>query len=192
MLVGLVVGSVWLGRRERRLNLWPRIFVSATSVTLVLFGLVAAATTTSGVRSAAILPDRLPGPYVNIQDVYVYDSQGRLVEGARIFDQNGQPIRLAARTTAIRTRTSRSRCGTSTRSAPTSPRSASHPGAPAEAEPTAEPTAHRARLSPRRRPRAQPRPDRDAHTRRLPELTRRLARANNCLHLLGGAWRHRA
>jgi hypothetical protein len=33
-------------------------------------------------------------PYEEVQDVYVYDSEGRLVENARLFDQNGTPIRL--------------------------------------------------------------------------------------------------
>ena len=35
-----------------------------------------------------------PDPYSNVRDVYVYDQQGRLVEGARLFDQDGTPIRL--------------------------------------------------------------------------------------------------
>ena len=33
-------------------------------------------------------------PYDRIRDVFVYDSEGRLVENARLFDQNGNPIRL--------------------------------------------------------------------------------------------------
>ena len=97
MLIALVVGSVWLGRRERRLNVWPRIFVSALSVTLVLFGLVAAAD--NGFRGQGggdYYQTDYQDPYVDIADVYVYDSQGRLVEGARIFDQNGQPIRIGS------------------------------------------------------------------------------------------------
>ena len=35
-------------------------------------------------------------PYGHVQDVFVYDEQGRLVEGARLFDQDGQPIRLGS------------------------------------------------------------------------------------------------
>jgi uncharacterized membrane protein len=97
MLAGLVVGSVWLGRRERRLGLWPRIFVAATSVTLVLFGLVAVADNNfRGQGFDGYYQSDYQDPYVNVQDVYVYDAQGRLVEGARIFDQNGQPIRLGS------------------------------------------------------------------------------------------------
>jgi hypothetical protein len=33
-------------------------------------------------------------PYSNVQDVFVYDDQGHLVTGARLFDQDGQPIHL--------------------------------------------------------------------------------------------------
>lgn len=97
MLVALLVGSVWLGRRERRLNMWPRIFVGALGVTLVLFGLVAAADNDfRGQGGGDYYPTDYQDPYVDIADVYVYDSQGRLVEGARIFDQNGQPIRIGS------------------------------------------------------------------------------------------------
>jgi uncharacterized membrane protein len=95
LLLALLVGSVWLGRRERRFAMWPRIFVGAAGVTLVLF---AVAAVLGGVRWSSV-PEyyqstQYEDPYVNVQDVYVYDAQGRLVEGARLFDQNGEPIRL--------------------------------------------------------------------------------------------------
>jgi hypothetical protein len=33
-------------------------------------------------------------PYSGVQDVFVYDQGGKLVTGARMFDQDGQPIEL--------------------------------------------------------------------------------------------------
>jgi hypothetical protein len=33
-------------------------------------------------------------PYSNVSDVFVYDNQGRLVVGARLYDQEGNPIQL--------------------------------------------------------------------------------------------------
>jgi hypothetical protein len=36
-------------------------------------------------------------PYGSVQDVFVYDQQGRLLNGVRLFDQNGQSIRLGWR-----------------------------------------------------------------------------------------------
>jgi hypothetical protein len=33
-------------------------------------------------------------PYGGVQDVFVYDQGGELVNGARLFDQDGQPIQL--------------------------------------------------------------------------------------------------
>ena len=35
-------------------------------------------------------------PYGHVRDVFVYDEQGRLIQGARLFDQDGQPIRLGS------------------------------------------------------------------------------------------------
>lgn len=41
-----------------------------------------------------LLKRQLRQPYGNVRDVFVYDVQGRLVTGARLFDQDGLPIRL--------------------------------------------------------------------------------------------------
>lgn len=95
LTAALTIGSVWLGRRERGFPLWPRIFVGAAGVTLVLYGLFAM----SAVRSDNPIyytSDPPPNPVENVQDVYVYDGTGRLVPGARLFDQNGEPIRLGS------------------------------------------------------------------------------------------------
>ncbi|WFE21032.1 hypothetical protein O7621_24745 [Solwaraspora sp. WMMD937] len=103
LLTVAVTGSVWLGRRGLRPTRRPRLVVTvATALALggfasyFLFGL--------GSRSegplvvlesnggAAYLAPPLPAPL----DVYVYDSQGQLVEGARLFDENGEPIVLGS------------------------------------------------------------------------------------------------
>ncbi|WJK36800.1 hypothetical protein [Solwaraspora sp. WMMA2065] len=101
LLTVAVTGSVWLGRRGLRLTRRPRLVVTgATALALVgfasyfLFGL---GSTSEGPLvvmesngGAAYLAPPLPAPL----DVYVYDSQGQLVEGARLFDENGEPIVL--------------------------------------------------------------------------------------------------
>ena len=95
MLVGLVLASVWLGRRSDGLRGWPRQALQIGNVVLVVFALA----------GLANLEDRagydygyeqisIDGRYEHVRDVYVYDSEGRLVENARLFDQNGDPIRL--------------------------------------------------------------------------------------------------
>ncbi|MEV1145007.1 hypothetical protein [Micromonospora sp. NPDC049799] len=95
MLAGLVLVSVWLGRRSGGLRGWPRQALQIGNAALVVFALV----------GLADLEDRagydfgyeqisVDGRYEHVRDVYVYDSEGRLVENARLFDQNGDPIRL--------------------------------------------------------------------------------------------------
>ncbi|MEU8296720.1 hypothetical protein AB0C04_05465 [Micromonospora sp. NPDC048909] len=94
MLVGLVLGSLWLGRRSERLRGWPRWALHASSLVLAVFALSALA---SAEDRAGYYPyDQIAvnNPYDRVRDVFVYDSEGRLVENARLFDQNGDPIRL--------------------------------------------------------------------------------------------------
>ncbi|GLY01085.1 hypothetical protein [Actinoplanes sp. NBRC 101535] len=98
LLLGvMVVGSVWLGRRGRPEGLWSRRLMTGGTAFLVLFGLVG---------FTEVDGDRQDGPayyetgysgggqYADVQDVFVYDRFDRLVEGAQLFDQNGQPIRM--------------------------------------------------------------------------------------------------
>jgi hypothetical protein len=94
-LVGFVIGSVWLGSRRPQLTRWPRrILIGATALALV-FGMVAVLGIDARSRHSAPGPVYYQSdPFAEVQDVYVYDSQGRLVEGARLFDENGQPILL--------------------------------------------------------------------------------------------------
>ncbi|MDG4771940.1 hypothetical protein [Solwaraspora sp. WMMD792] len=94
-LGGFVAGSIWLGRRRPRLTSWPRWTLTVTTAIAVLFGMVAVVDIDRRSRSSTPGPVYYQNdPYLQVQDVYIYDGQGRLVEGARLFDENGQPISL--------------------------------------------------------------------------------------------------
>lgn len=96
MLVGFVLASIWLGRRSAQLTRWPRSAVQVGSAVLVVFALSALMQAEDRMRYGdyGIDPTSINGPYDQVRDVFVYDSEGRLVENARLFDQNGNPIRL--------------------------------------------------------------------------------------------------
>ncbi|MFJ6195225.1 HAAS signaling domain-containing protein [Micromonospora sp. NPDC092111] len=97
LLAGLVFVSVWLGRRAAELRTWRRWALHASSVGLALFAIGAVANVDGHARSGSgygYESISVQNPYDQVQDVYVYDSEGRLVENARLFDQNGTPIRL--------------------------------------------------------------------------------------------------
>jgi hypothetical protein len=96
LLAGSVIVSILLGRRTPGLSAWPRYALWSGTAVLVLFALAGfvsadSETRTSGYSDAGSYNSN---PYGNVQDVYVYDSQGRLVQGARLFDQDGTPIQL--------------------------------------------------------------------------------------------------
>ncbi|MEU7929053.1 hypothetical protein [Micromonospora sp. NPDC049107] len=96
MLVGFVLASIWLGRRSAQLTRWPRSAVQVGSAVLVVFALSALMQAEDRMRYGdyGIDPTSINDPYSQVRDVFVYDSEGRLVENARLFDQNGNPIRL--------------------------------------------------------------------------------------------------
>jgi hypothetical protein len=102
LLGGGVVGSIWLGRRSvrRPLTFWPRYALYAGSALLALVAIVGFVAADSNFRGSGYTTVDYGGgggnPYENIQDVFVYDQQGRLVNGARLFDQDGQPIQLGS------------------------------------------------------------------------------------------------
>ncbi|MFF5177496.1 hypothetical protein ACFY2Q_05655 [Micromonospora sp. NPDC000316] len=96
MLVGLVLASIWLGRRAGQLSRWPRSALQVGSAVLVFFALSALIQTEDRMRYGdyGYDPTSVDSQYSQIRDVFVYDSEGRLVQNARLFDQNGNPIRL--------------------------------------------------------------------------------------------------
>jgi len=97
LIAGAVLGSIWLGRRSFTFTeRWPRWALYAGSTVLVLVAIGGFASADSSSRDANysdVNYDSGPG-YGGVQDVFVYDEQGRLVTGARIFDQDGTPIQL--------------------------------------------------------------------------------------------------
>ncbi|CCH16078.1 HAAS signaling domain-containing protein [Micromonospora lupini] len=96
MLVGFVLASIWLGRRSGQLSRWPRSAMQVGSAVLVVFALSALMQAEDRMRYGdyGYDPTSVDNPYDRIRDVFVYDSEGRLVENARLFDENGNPIRL--------------------------------------------------------------------------------------------------
>ncbi|MET7945736.1 hypothetical protein [Micromonospora sp. NPDC005324] len=95
MLVGFVLASIWIGHRSGRLTRWPRSAVQVGSTVLVVFALAALVNAEDG-RNNDYYYDQtsVDSQYSQVRDVFVYDGEGRLVENARLFDQNGNPIRL--------------------------------------------------------------------------------------------------
>ncbi|NYH45011.1 hypothetical protein HNR22_004738 [Micromonospora jinlongensis] len=95
MLVGFVLASIWIGRQSARLTRWPRSAVQVSGAVLVVFALAGLVDAESW-RDNDYYYDQtsVDSQYGQIRDVFVYDSEGRLVENARLFDQNGNPIRL--------------------------------------------------------------------------------------------------
>jgi HAAS len=95
LLAGAVLTSIWLGRRTARgLAPWPRFALYAGTVFLVLAAFGGFVSADSDARGSGYADTNYSDPYGSVRDVFVYDEQGRLVTGARLFDQDGQPIRL--------------------------------------------------------------------------------------------------
>jgi hypothetical protein len=93
LAIGVLV-SIWFGRRSVPLAKWPQRALYAGSVILVLVALAGFSEADSSRRDANYTDVNYDNPYSNIEDLFVYDEQGRLVTNARIFDQNGSPLRL--------------------------------------------------------------------------------------------------
>jgi hypothetical protein len=98
-LAACVAASIMIGKRARGWTKWPRYALRAGTVLLVLFaisGFAAADSDTRNTDSYTVGDYGGGNPYSGVQDVYVYDSQGHLVQGARLFDQDGSPIQLGS------------------------------------------------------------------------------------------------
>jgi hypothetical protein len=98
-LIACVTVSILVGKKARTWSKWPRYALGAGTVLLVLFaisGFVTADNDTRNYDSYTVGDYGGGNPYSGVQDVYVYDSQGHLVEGARLFDQDGTQIQLGS------------------------------------------------------------------------------------------------
>ncbi|GAA0533499.1 hypothetical protein GCM10010172_13010 [Paractinoplanes ferrugineus] len=98
LLAGCVTLSIILARRSPDLTRTPRYALRAGTAFLIIFALAGFQTADSHARNenggANYVDYSGSNPYSNISDVFVYDGQGRLVNDARLFDQEGNPIRL--------------------------------------------------------------------------------------------------
>jgi hypothetical protein len=98
-LAACLVASILIGKQARGWSKWPRYALRAGTVVLVLFAISGFVTADNDTRNSNSYPVGDYGggnPYSGVQDVYVYDSQGHLVPGARLFDQDGSPIQLGS------------------------------------------------------------------------------------------------
>jgi hypothetical protein len=97
LLAGCLIVSILIGKRAGSWAVWPRYALRAGTVVLVLFAFSGFVTADREVRDDSYVGVNTSfdsNPYSNVQDVYVYDSHGNLVPGARLFDQDGSPIQL--------------------------------------------------------------------------------------------------
>jgi hypothetical protein len=93
--LAMIAASVALGQRSLGLSAWGRRAVAAASVLIALWGVGVLATNVGGTAYAYSGPDQdYVERYSGVRDVYVYDRAGQLVDGARLFDQDGNPIHL--------------------------------------------------------------------------------------------------
>ncbi len=96
LTLAMIAGSVALGRRSLRWSAWAGRAMAAASVLIALWGAGVLAANVGGTAYAYSGPDDGYSPYAEVSDVYAYDRDGRLVEGARLFDQNGNPLQLGS------------------------------------------------------------------------------------------------
>jgi uncharacterized membrane protein len=95
MLLGFVIGSIWLGLRGQALGLWGRRAATAGTALAVLFGGIGLLESDDRARWGEDRYMPVYGDlYEHIRDVYVYDSDGRLLTNVRLYDQDGQPVQL--------------------------------------------------------------------------------------------------
>ncbi|MEU4245261.1 hypothetical protein [Actinoplanes sp. NPDC026619] len=100
LLTGSVIVSIVLGRRSADLTRMPRYALRAGTAFLIIFAFAGFESADGDARNVPYNDANYDAgtsggnPYSNVNDVYVYDGQGHLVTGARLFDQEGNPIQL--------------------------------------------------------------------------------------------------
>jgi hypothetical protein len=96
LLAGSVIVSIVFGSKGLSLSRWPRYALWSGTAVLVIFAISGFVTADNSSRQSPYVDVSNVGgnSYGNVQDVYVYDSEGKLVEGARLFDQDASPIQL--------------------------------------------------------------------------------------------------
>ncbi|MEU5827391.1 HAAS signaling domain-containing protein [Micromonospora tulbaghiae] len=97
LLIGAIVASMWWGRRSAGIAGWRRQLHQITTAALLLFSF-AVLVQVDERADTDVYRDyeqtSVDHRYDRIEDVFVYDQQGRLIRDAQLFDQNGVPIRL--------------------------------------------------------------------------------------------------
>ncbi|GGQ65594.1 HAAS signaling domain-containing protein [Couchioplanes azureus] len=94
LLTVAVLGSIWFGRRAPRLRQWSRLSLYGATAVLAMVAVAGFFDVDSSARQSYYSDVNYDNPYSGVQDVFVYDQQGRLVTNARLFDQNGEPVHL--------------------------------------------------------------------------------------------------
>lgn len=94
MLATCVLASIWFGRRRFVLKRPLRLMHTVGTGILVVVALAGFSDADSASRTDPYMNAGYSDPYNDVRDVFVYDREGNLVEGARLLDQEGQPIRL--------------------------------------------------------------------------------------------------
>ncbi|MCU7729603.1 hypothetical protein ODJ79_38295 [Actinoplanes sp. KI2] len=98
LLAGCVLVSIVLGKRSPSFARLPRLALHAGTVVLVIFAFSGFVNADDLAREPGYSDVNYgfsdPNPYSNVNDVYVYDGQGRLVLNAHLYDQDGNPIQL--------------------------------------------------------------------------------------------------
>jgi len=95
MLAVCIPVSIWLGRRQAGFKPWPKRVVAIAGLLLLFFGLIGFldAERNHGYSNETTVGVSVD-PYRFIQDVYVYDENGRPMTNMLLFDQDGQPVRI--------------------------------------------------------------------------------------------------
>jgi hypothetical protein len=95
LALGCITASVWIGRTMSQRNGW-RVRISAlVSLAIALFGIAILSNTDGSVLSYQNVDNTVGyNPLSGVNDLYVYDKDGKPVDGARLYDQSGNPIQL--------------------------------------------------------------------------------------------------